>query len=61
MRATDEGFPPSSPVLQPALLRERGVVVSDVNLGMPFDEVVVRSPVGVSTGVVAGPARSNVG
>ena len=50
---------PSSP---PPPLRESGVVVSEPNLGVPFVEgVVTGRPPGVSTGVVAGPARSNVG
>ena len=54
-----DGFPSS-----PLLLSERGVVVSEQNLGVPFIEEVVTiegRPPGVSTGVVAGPARSNVG
>lgn len=66
MRATGEGFP-SSPQMPPleVLLRERGVVVSEPNLGVPLDEGVdedrnapMLTPPGVRTGVVAGPARS---
>ena len=66
IRATGEGFP-SSPMLEreAPLLRERGVVVSEPNLGVPLEEGVEEdrtTPMltpGVSTGVVAGPARSN--
>ena len=66
MRATGEGFP-SSPLMPTldALLRERGVVVSEPNLGVPLDEGVEEertAPMltpGVRTGVVAGPARSS--
>lgn len=54
MRAKDDGFPSS---LLLVLHRESGVVAQ--NLGVPFDEGVERP--GVRTGVVAGPARSNVG
>ena len=56
-----EGFPSSPPMLPGS-----GVVVSEPNLGVPFDERLVveeRTPPmltpGVRTGVVAGPARSN--
>ena len=63
MRATGEGFTPSSPILTAlptVLARESGDVVSELNLGVPFDEEKGRMPV-VRTWVVAGPARSNVG
>ena len=63
MRATGvEGFLSSPPLEE--LHRESGVVVSEPNLGVPFDGRVVEARTapmltpGVSTGVVAGPARS---
>ena len=70
IRATGEGFPssPPPPMLTPEeLLRARGVVVSEPNLGgVPLDEgaeeeerIAPMLTPGVRTGVVAGPARSS--
>ena len=68
MRVTGEGFPssPPMPTTLDVLQSERGVVVSEPNLGVPLDETVeeertapMLTPPGVRTGVVAGPARSN--